>query len=276
MKVSAAELAREVEHAAGGQHVGALGVHVAGGHVLHDLRGAAALGVDHELGPGMLGAHGGDVGGADSGVHVALAVPDVHAPAGHALDVGAQPHVGAEQDLHVVAVLAADVLNHADRVRGRAAVVGLRLDLGRGVHVHHHDGARVLGLPGPQLIGRDRVGERAAGVEVGQQHGLVRAEDRGRLGHEVHAAERDHVGVRGRSLAREAERITHEVRHVLHLGHLVVVGEDHRVALLGEGAHLVLEAADLVRGERGLAGRREGGELDGLHFRAVFALESKT
>ena len=55
---------------------------------------------------GVRVADGGDVGGADAGVHVALAVPDVHAPPGHALHVGAQPHVGAEQDLHVVAVLA--------------------------------------------------------------------------------------------------------------------------------------------------------------------------
>ncbi len=53
MNVSASELAGEVEHAAGGEHVGALGVDVAGGHVLHDLGGAAALGVDHELGAGV-------------------------------------------------------------------------------------------------------------------------------------------------------------------------------------------------------------------------------
>ena len=71
-------VAREVEHAAGGQHVRALGVDVAGGHVLHHLRGAAALGVDHELGVGVRRAHGRDVGRPDARVHVALAVPDVH------------------------------------------------------------------------------------------------------------------------------------------------------------------------------------------------------
>ena len=49
----------------------------------------------------------GDVVGADAGVDVALAVPDVEAGAalgvveqpGLALDEGAEPHVGAEQDL---------------------------------------------------------------------------------------------------------------------------------------------------------------------------------
>ena len=170
-------------------------IHVARGHVLHDLGRAAALGMDQELGARVLGAHVGDVRRADARVHVALAVPDVHPPAGHPLDVGAEEHVGAEEDLGVVAVLAADVLDHLDGVRGGAAVVGLRLDLGGGVDVHDDHRARVLGLPGAQLVGGDRVGERAAGVEVGEQDRLLGGEDRGGLGHEVDAAERDHVGV---------------------------------------------------------------------------------
>ncbi len=178
MKVSASDSRAWVEHAAGGEHVGVLGVHVAGGHVLHDRRRAAALGVDQELGARVGRAHVGDVGGPDAGVHVALAGPHVHAPAGDLLDVGAQEHVGAEQDLGVGPVLAPDVLDHLDRVRGGAAVVGLGLDLGGGVHVHDHHGARVLGLPGAQLVGGDRVGQRAAGVQVGQQHGLLGREDR--------------------------------------------------------------------------------------------------
>ena len=64
------------------------------------------------------------------------------------------------------------------------------------------------GLPVAQLLGGDRVGQRAAGVEVGDQHGLVRAQDRGGLGHEVHAAERDHrrVGAAPRSATGRASR----------------------------------------------------------------------
>ena len=123
--------------------------------------------------------------------------------AGLALDEGAEPHVGAEEDLGLGAVLGPDVLDDPDRVGGGAAVVGLRLHLGRGVDVHHDQGAGVLGLPGAQLVGVDRVGERAAGVEVGDQHLLLGREDRGGLGHEVDAAEGDHLGVGGGRLARE-------------------------------------------------------------------------
>ena len=47
--------------------------------------------------------------------------------------------------------------------------------------------------------------------------------------------------------------------HVLDLGHLVVVGEDHGVALLGERAHLVLHAGDLLRGRA--AGSAAGGRV---------------
>jgi hypothetical protein len=193
-------------------------------------------------------------------VHVALAVPDVHLAAGDLLDVGAEEHVGAEEDLGPVPVLAEDVLDHGDGVRRRDAVVGLRLD-GRGrVDVHDHDGARVLGLPGTELARGDRVSQRAAGVRIGQQHGLPGREDRRRLGHEVHAAERDHV-LGGRSgLDRQAERVADVMGHVLDLGQLVVVREDHRAALGGERAHLGLHGRDVVELEQGHVGssrRRE-------------------
>jgi hypothetical protein len=39
--------------------------------------------------------------------------------------------------------------------------------------------------------------------------------------------------------------------HVLHLGYLVVVGEDHGTPLAGERAHFSLERADLLGGELG-------------------------
>ena len=150
-----------------------------------------------------------------------------------------------------VAVLAVDVLDHGDGVRRRHAVVGLRLDRGRGVDVHDDHGAGVLGLPGAQLVGGDRVGQRAAGVGVGQQDGLVRTQDRGRLGHEVHAAEGDHLGVGDGGALREAERVADVVGHLLDLGQLVVVREDDGAALGGERAHLVLHGGDVVQGEQG-------------------------
>ena len=48
-----------------------------------------------------------------------------------------------------------------------------------------------------------------------------------------------------------------EVGDVLHLGHLVVVRQDHGVALAREGAHLVLEGGDGLEGEQahGMASR---------------------
>ena len=83
------------------------------------------------------------------------------------------------------------------------------------------------------------------GVEVGDQHGLLGAQDRGRLGHEVHAAEAITSAVAGGGLAGEPERVADVVGDVLDLGHLVVVREDHRVALGGERAHLCGQRRDL-------------------------------
>ena len=118
-------LARVAEHAAGREHVHALGVDVAGRDVLHDARRAPALGVDQEVRAGVRSPDRPDVVGLDPGVHVALAVPDVHRAPDRLLDVGAEEHVGAEQDLGLGAVLAVDVLDDADGVGRGAAVVGL-------------------------------------------------------------------------------------------------------------------------------------------------------
>jgi hypothetical protein len=62
----------------------------------------------------------------------------------------------------------------------------------------------------------------------------------------VDAAEGDRLGVRRRSLPREAERVADEVGHVLHLRHLVVVGEDDGVALARERAHFLMQLGDNV------------------------------
>ena len=57
-----------------------------------------------------------------------------------------------------------------------------------------------------------------------------------------------------RRLLREAERVADEVGHVLDLGQLVVVREDHRAALGGQRAHLVLQGGDVLEREAGFTG----------------------
>ena len=52
------------------------------------------------------------------------------------------------------------------------------------------------------------------------------------------------VRVGRRRLPREAERVADEVGHVLHVGELVVVGEEDGVPLAGELADLVVQRRD--------------------------------
>ena len=66
----------------------------------------------------------------------------------------------------------------------------------------------------------------------------------------MHAAERDHLGVGLRRLLREPERVADEVGHVLDLGQLVVVREDHGAALGGERAYLGLQRRDGLEREQ--------------------------
>ena len=84
--------------------------------------------------------------------------------------------------------------------------------------------------------GVDRRASEQPAARSGKQHRLLRRENRRGLGHEVHAAEDDDVGVGLGRLARETEGVADEIGDVLHLGALVVVGEDDGVAVAGEAA----------------------------------------
>ncbi|MEJ7719601.1 MAG: hypothetical protein WKF58_03800 [Ilumatobacteraceae bacterium] len=152
-----------------------------------------------------------------------------------ALHVRAEELVGAEQHL----LIGGDRAHDVGGVGRGAADVGLRFHLGRGVDVRHDGGAGMLGLPRPQEVAVDGVGQAAASSFVGDQHGLVVGQDLGGLGHEVHAAEHDGVGIRVGCDARQGERVADVVGDVLDVGELVVVGEQDGVALRCQLVHLL-------------------------------------
>ena len=145
----------------------------------------------------------------------------------------------------------------------RAAVLaGERLDVGGGVHVR--DGHDLLGDAGlgqhvpalGDLLGGGHVGHRAAGGQVGQDDLLVvGGEDVRGLGHEVHAAEDDVLGLRpGRRVPGELEGVAGHVGELDDLVALVVVAEDEDLVpelLLGRAG-----ALHEVRVGRRRAGRR--------------------
>ena len=170
------------------------------------------------IGAGLLG----ELVAVDPGVHVAFTGPHVQVlAAGNPTHMGPEELVRAEQHLAV----GVDGLDHLDRVRRGAADVGERFHRRGGVDVGDDDGAGVLVLPGAQVVGGDRIGQRAARPLIRDEHGLVRAQDFGGLGHEVHAAEHDGVLGRVGGDPRQRQRIAHVVGHVLDGGQLVVVGQ---------------------------------------------------
>src|SRR5579875_393306 len=107
------------------------------------------------------------------------------------------------------------------------------------------------GLPGAELLRGDRLGERASGIDIGNEHCSVLSENRSGLGHEMHAAEDDDLMLAGGSLTRERKGVTGAICHILDLRALVVVGKDEGIALARQHAHLLLQRRDLPE-----AGRR--------------------
>ncbi len=165
----------------------------------------------------------------------------------HPPHMGPEEEVGAEEDAAVLR----DRIDHLENVAAGAAVVQLGLHLGGRIHVADDHVAGKLRLPGPHIVSGDRRRERAARREIGEEHPLGRCQDRGRLRHEVHAAEDDHFGVGRSRRPGEAERVAHEVGNILDFGALVVVRQHDRLAARGERPDLPLQPGDIRRAQRG-------------------------
>ena len=142
-------------------------------------------------------------------------------------------------------LVAGEALHDLHGVGAGAAYVRFRLDGRRRVHVGHHHGVGVLSLELAQARHRDHVRHGAARALVRHEHRLLRREDDGRLGHEVHAAEQDDLVLVALGDAGQLQRVAGVVGGVLHLGALVVVGQDHGVALGGEPAQLTLQVREV-------------------------------
>ena len=203
--------------------------------------------------------------------HRAVRVPD-HAVVERAAEVahgGVAAEVLVGQEEHLAALAAAWSSAQVSAVfalrRGadRAAVpAGEGLDRRGGVHVgHRHGDVGDAGLDQLvpallDLVDRGHVGHRAAGREVGQHHGLgVGGQDVGRLGHEVHAAEDDALGIRpGGGLLGQLEGVAGDVGELDDLVALVVVAEHERPGR--RAPPWPRGPAPRGRGRRGRAGRR--------------------
>ena len=97
-----------------------------------------------------------------------------------------------------------------------------------------------------ELVGRARILEAASGIEIGQHDDLLGRENLGGIGHELDPAESDHIGIGRRRLAAEFEAVPDEIGEVLDFGALIIMRQDHRIALLAQTVDL---GADVEAGE---------------------------
>ena len=90
----------------------------------------------------------------------------------------------------------------------------------------------------PELVRRARIFKTASRIQIRQNHDFFRAEDLGRIRHELHTAKRDDIGIGGRRLARQFQRIAHEIGQILNFRLLVVMRQNDRVAFLAQAVNL--------------------------------------
>ncbi|MNR00828.1 hypothetical protein D3C85_1166160 [compost metagenome] len=177
-------------------------------------------------------AHLGDVGGGEALMHLAAALPGDDADVGLGRDVARQVFVGDQDDL-VDAPFPGRPFHHLNGVGAGAADVGLGLHVGGRVHIGDDGQTGIALLDQAHVRPRDRRGQRAARAQVGDQDGLFRRQDLGRLGHEVHARLDDHLGLGLRGLLGQTQAVADIVADAVeNLGRHVVVGQDDGVALL--------------------------------------------
>ena len=189
-----------------------------------------------------------DVGRREQLVHLAMALPgdDLHVRLRG--DVLRQIFIRQHDD-----ALDAERLDDLQRVARGAADVGFRLHRRRGVDIGDDGHAGIALAHQPHVLRGDGVGQRTAGREVRDQHGLFRVQQLGRLGHEVHAGQHDDVGIDLGGFARQQQAVADDVGDAVEdFRRLVVVREDDGVA-----ASLQLEDGVDVVGEGGPFGRRD-------------------
>ena len=78
-----------------------------------------------------------------------------------------------------------------------------------------------------KLVGRTAVGQRASGIEIGNDNRFFGIENLRRLPHEMDSAENDQPCRRCLGDARQSQRIADIVGQILNLGRLIVVGHDN-------------------------------------------------
>jgi hypothetical protein len=201
-----------------------------------------AFGMGQHWNPRMLRLQFEELGLRKGLVHDTDTRPEQHVATHLAVEVSAQMLVRSEDDFLVLRELVQDRFGR----RAGDDYVAQRLNRRRAVYVRKCDMVR-MGFPErPELFGRARIFEAAPCVHVGQDDNLLGRQDFGRFGHEADAAESDDIGAGRGRLAAEVEAVADKVGNVLDFGLLVIMGEDHGVALGAQAVDLgaKVEAAE--------------------------------
>ena len=131
-------------------------------------------------------------------MHDAAPWPEGQLPSALILDPAAQIAIGCKQNWSVGRQLAHEI--HG--VTAGADQIALGLHRRTAIDVTHHEVVGMLSSESGKRISRAVICQGAAGLQIWQQNSFLRAEDLGGLGHEVHAAEHDHVRIGVSGFAR--------------------------------------------------------------------------
>ena len=76
------------------------------------------------------------------------------------------------------------------------------------------------------------VGQGTTCFQVGQQHFFRGVEDLGCFGHKMHTRKNDDIGIGLAGLLCQSEAVANIIGHILDIGFLVIVCQDHCILLL--------------------------------------------
>ncbi len=173
--------------------------------------------------------------GGETLVDVACAVPEQHVAAGAGVDVCSEVAVGTEYDFGV----GGHRLNDFQCIARCDEYVGEGLYADGGVDVGYYGVSGVIDDKSGEVVGVATVGKRASGVGVGEQDGLVGAEEFDGFGHEVHAAHHNGACVANSGgFLRQSERIADIIGDVLKFGAHIVMGQYYGFFLLFEAFYI--------------------------------------
>ena len=177
-------------------------------------------------------------------MHMASAIPKQHLASGNAVYVITQVPVRTENDLRVFRKTFDDLA----RIGRSHHYIRHGLYSSSRIYIRNNYMTGMLLYKFCKIGSRTAICQRATGIQVGNQHFLVRAQYLRRFPHKMDTAENNDIGGRLGCLLRQRQTVSHKICYILNVTCLIIVSKNNGVLFFTHPVYLFLQVQTLWNG----------------------------